>query len=313
MKGIVFEEFGGPDKLRMDELAVPLPAGGEIQIRVSYAGVNPLDWKVREGLARGWHPHTLPIVPGFDCAGTVSLIGPGVTDFAVGDRVYAYIKKKTIQWGTYAQFATCDSSQAAPIPKNLTMAEAASLPVVALTAWQAVMERAPVKSGQTALIHAGAGGCGGIAIQLAKASGATVFTTASGKNHNYVRKLGADRAIDYTKEDFTSILQEEAGGADLVLVTADGIEKKSFQALKEGGTLVSIVNEPDQKEAAARSVTASFISVEPNGSQLRTLTALIEGGQVGPLEVIEMRIDDAAQAHTESQSGHVRGKIVLKI
>jgi len=313
MRAIVFDEFGGVEKLRIDELPEPLPAGGEIQIRVSYAGVNPLDWKVRAGLVKDWLPFEFPIIPGFDCAGTVSSVGPGVTGFAVGDRVYAYIKKKKIQWGTYAEFATCSAEHAAPIPANLTMAEAASLPVVALTAWQAVMETFPIKAEQTVLIHAGAGGCGSVAIQLAKSVGATVYTTASSKNHDYVQKLGADRAIDYNKEEFASILHETCGGADFILVSANGVEDKSYAALKEGGSLVSIVGEPDAKKAASRGVKASFISVEPSGSQLRAFTALIENGQLGPLEVVEMRLEDAAQAHRESQTGHVRGKIVLKV
>ncbi|PCI34134.1 MAG: hypothetical protein COB53_11935 [Elusimicrobia bacterium] len=313
MHGIIFEQFGGPEKLLITELPEPLPSSGEIQIRIAYAGVNPIDWKVREGLAKGWLPFELPIVPGFDCAGIVSMVGPGVTEFKEGDRVYAYIKKKKIQWGTYAELVTCPVTQAAPMPQNLTLAEAASLPLSALTAWQAVMETAPIKVGQNVLVHAGAGGFGGIAIQLAKAAGAKVFTTASAKNHAVVRKLGADRAIDYNNEDFLSVLLAEAGGADIVFLNVEGIEEKSLAATKDDGRIVSIVGAPDPKEAAARGITASLVSVEPSGLQLRALTALIENGQVGPLEVLEMRLEDAAQAHKESQTGHVCGKIVLKI
>jgi NADPH2:quinone reductase len=313
MRAIVIDEFGGSEKMRAAEVPEPLPAGGEIQIRVAYAGVNPIDWKVREGLAQEWLPHEFPIILGFDCAGTVSAVGPGVTEFQVGDAVYAYVKKSRIQWGTYAELVSVPAKHAAPVPRNLTAAEAASLPVVSLTAWQAVMETAPVESGQTVLVHAGAGGCGGIAIQLAKAAGAKVYTTASAKNHDYVRKLGADRPIDYNEEDFAEILHNEAEGADLVLVAAEGTEAKSFSALKPGGALVSIVGEPDPAKAAERRVRASFFGVEPSGSQLRALTALIEDGRIGPLEVVEMRIEEAAQALDESRAGHVRGKIVLKL
>ena len=197
MKAIVIDAFGGPDRLRAAEVPTPKASAGEVVIELACTSVNPVDWKIREGMLSGLFPHTFPLILGWDAAGTVSDTGEAVNEFSVGDRVYAYCRKPTVQWGTYAEYVAVPASAVAAMPANLSFAEAAAIPLVGLTSWQVLFDAANLRAGQTVLIHAGAGGLGSIAIQLAKNAGATVFTTASAANHEYVRSLGADHVIDY--------------------------------------------------------------------------------------------------------------------
>jgi NADPH2:quinone reductase len=315
MKAMVIEDFGGPEQLKLADLPTPTPADDEVLIEVAYTSVNPVDWKIREGMLTDVFPHHFPLIPGWDAAGTVSALGSNATGFAIGEKVYAYCRKPEVQYGTYAEFVAVDRAAVAPMPTNLSFAEAATIPLTGLTSWQALFDFAGLKAGQKALIHAGAGGIGSLAIQFAKNAGASVITTASLGNHDYVKRLGADAAVDYASEDFAAAVTElEPDGIDVVYDAAGGeTQRRSYEVLKPGGVMVSIVDAPDGELAERYGVKAGFVFVEPNGAQLREIAGLIEAGKVKPAAIEEMNLEDAATAQERSKAGHVRGKIVLKI
>ncbi len=315
MKAMVIENFGGPEQLKLADIPVPTPEDDEVLIELAYTSVNPVDWKIREGMLKDMMPHGFPLVPGWDAAGAVSAVGGNVTEFNVGDRVYAYCRKPRVQHGTYAEFVTVDEAAVAPMPANLSFAEAATIPLTGLTNWQSLFEFAELKADQVVLIHAGAGGIGSLAVQFAKHAGAKVITTASTRNHDYVKGLGADAAIDYASENFVDVVRvAEPQGIDVVYDTIGGeVQRQSYEVLKPGGVLVSIVAQPDQEVAQKYNVKAGFVLVEPDGSQLRKISALVESGAVKPATFEEMRLEDAAEAQERNKARHVRGKIVLKI
>lgn len=315
MKAIAIETFGGSDRLKLMDLPVPEPADDEIRIEVACAGVNPVDWKMREGMLKDAFPHGFPLIPGWDAAGTVHATGSAVTAFRPGDKVYAYCRKPQVQWGTYAEYVTVSAGVAAPIPPNLSFAQAATVPLAALTAWQALISFALLVPGQTVLIHAGAGGVGGFAIQFAKHRGAKVYTTARAVNHDYVRGLGADAAIDYTTQDFVSAVKAlEPPGVDVLLDTVGGDTlERSYRAVRPDGVLVSIVDLPDPRTAELFNIRSGYVFVEPNGEQLREIGRLMEAGMVRPPAIEEMPLEAAAAAQDKSRAGHVRGKIMLKV
>lgn len=240
--------------------------------------------------------------------------GAGVTTFGVGDRVYAYCRKPTVQWGTYAEHVAVAADHVAPMPANTSFAQAAGVPLVGLTSWQSLFDAGELGAGQSVLVHAGAGGTGGMAVQFAKHAGATVYTTASAANHDYVCGLGADVVIDYRAEDFVAAVHKASpDGVDLVYVTAAGVIDASYRAIRPGGRLVSIVEQPDPDAAKRHEVETRYVFVEPNGAQLREITGLIEAGAAATLPITEYPLADAAKAHAESEAGHVRGKIVLNV
>lgn len=315
MKAIAIERYGGPDVVRVMEMPNPTPMPGELLIGVAYASINPVDWKIREGWLRDLFPSEFPIILGWDAAGTVVGVGEGVAQFKPGDRVFAYCRKDRIHDGTYAEFTTVSESAAAPVPRGLDLASAAAIPLTSLTAWQALHDIARIEPKQTVLIHGGAGGVGGMAVQIAKYAGAKVYTTARTPNHGYVKELGADLAIDYTKERFSeSIRRHERQGVDIVLDTIGGdVQRESYSVLKRGGRLVALVEPPDLEEAARHEVRAEFMFVRPDGEQLRRIGHLLELGRLRAPQIEIVRLDDAAEAMSRSQSGHVRGKIVLRI
>ena len=209
MKAAVIESFGDLDKIKLTTIPEPVAGDDEVLISVSYAGVNPVDGKIVKGLLKDRMPYQFPIVLGWDGAGEVVAIGKTVTNIKLGDKVHAYFRKPEIRWGTFCERATCLAKDVAIVPEKLSMQEAAVIPLAALTAWQALFDTAHLKAGQTVLIHAGAGGVGSYAIQLAKNAGAKVYTTASASNHSYVHKLGADVVIDYTKESVTQRIKKD--------------------------------------------------------------------------------------------------------
>jgi NADPH:quinone reductase len=250
MKAMIINGFGGADRLQMAEVPTPTGQADEVLLRVAYAGVNPVDWKIREGMLEGLFPHRFPLVLGWDAAGTVAAVGTAVNNFEVGDKVYAYCRKPIVQWGTYAEYMAMASSAVAPMPANLTFAQGAAIPLTALTSWQALFDAGQLKAGQSVLIHAGAGGTGGMAIQFAKHAGATVFTTASAGNYEYVRSLGADHVIDYQRQSFVEVIKNKSpDGVDLAYVTVGGdVLRNSYRVMKPGGALVSIVEAPTSKK-----------------------------------------------------------------
>lgn len=315
MKAIVIESFGDVEKLHFDEVPTPQPGDNEVQIQILYTGVNPVDWKIREGYLKKKFPHEFPIILGWDAAGIVTATGKNVRKLKKGDEVFAYCRKPTVKWGTYAEFTCFDADNVALKPKNINFAQAAGVPLAGLTAWQALFDFAKLKKGETILIHAGAGGVGGLAIAFAKNAGANVITTASTENHAYVKKLGAHHAIDYRKNNFDQELKKLAPqGVDVVLDTIGGDTLiKSLDVLKPQGRLVSIIEQLDPKIAQDKNIRFGYVFVSPNGLQLKQIAELIEQGKVLPPNIHELPFSDAKKAQELSKTGHTKGKIVLKV
>lgn len=315
MKAMVIHGFGGPDQLVPETLPVPHPDDGEIRIKIAYAGVNPVDFKIREGLLQTRVEHKFPIVLGWDAAGEVVELGHGAKGFHKGDLVYAYCRKPVIQWGCYTEHVVVPDHFAAKKPENLTLAEAASVPLSGLTAWQALFEKARLKKGETVLIHAGAGGVGGFAIQWAKWKGAHVITTAKAEDHAYVYAFGADAAIDYSRHQVAEEVRKmHKDGIDVVFDTVGGkVFEESYKCLKKGGRIVSLLNQPNEELDAHFSVKSFYHFVTPNGSQLQEMTTLFESGLAKPLEIYEFPLVEGGKAQTYLEEGRFRGKIVLKI
>lgn len=314
MKAVYIRQFGDSKTLEIGEVPTPEPAADELQIRIDHTSVNPVDWKIREGYLESMIPHEFPLILGWDAAGTVSKVGADVTSFAVGDEVYSYTRRPTVQLGTYAEYTVVDASAVAPKPKSLSFAEAATVPLVALTAWQALVDFAEVASGENVFITAGAGGVGSFGIQFAKDRGANVVTTASERNHDYVRSLGADHVVDYTKGDTVAAVRSWSDSIDVVFDCAGGDSlAEGWDVVKDGGRLVSIVDTPSEELATAKNVRAGFVFVTPNGKELAQIGALIDEGKVEVPHLQVKSVQEAAAALDENQDRHVRGKVALKI
>ncbi|MFD0048498.1 NADP-dependent oxidoreductase [Actinomycetes bacterium NPDC127524] len=309
MKAIVIEQYGGKEQLKEAEMKKPEAGENEIIIKLEATSINPIDWKLREGYLKEMLPFEFPIILGWDAAGTVDSIGSGVTDFKPGDRVFA--RPATTNRGTYAEYAAVDDILAAKIPDNVSFEEAASIPLAGLTAYQALFDFGEVKEGDKVLIHAGAGGVGSLAVQLAKNAGAYVATTAGTQNVEFMKSLGADEVIDYKKQDFEKILHDY----DFVLDSMGGeIQEKSFSVLKEGGKMPSLVSEPDKELAEKKKIKAASIWLNPNGQQLEELAKLMEEGKLKAIigETFPLSAEGIRQAHEKSESHHAKGKIVIK-
>ena len=315
MPAALIHSFGGVESVAIEEIPIPLPLENEVQIAIKCAGVNPVDWKIAEGLLKSRMPHQFPITLGWDAAGEISQVGPQVTAFKVGDPVFAYCRKETIHDGTYASYICVNSSHAAHKPANLSYAQAASVPLSSLTAWQSIYDTAHLKPGETILVHAGAGGVGGFAIQFAKLMGAHVITTTSPAHTDYAYQLGADEVIDYTQYDFAdAILKKYPEGVDVVFDTVgEETLKRSYQAVKEGGRLVTIAGVIDKTLADARHVQASFVFVHPDGQELSTIGSLYNSGKIQPHHIQEVPLSEVCSALRKSREGHTQGKIILQI
>jgi NADPH2:quinone reductase len=313
MRAMAIEEFGGPDRVKPMTLSRPKPTRGQILIRVVAAGVNPVDWKIRDGLLRDALPHAFPIILGWDVAGIVDELGEGASRFRKGDKVWAYARKPVIQWGTWAEFVAVPETSASILPPRLLFEEAASVPLAALTAHQG-LAKAGVRSGETVLVHAAAGGVGHFAVQLARNLGAKVYGTAGTSNQEFVLGLGADGALDYTREDFREALRRfSPEGVHVVLdcVGGDALVR-SFDVLRPGGRVVSIVD-PQVGAHAPAGFRADYVFVEPSGDQLEALAGLFPRQKLRTHVSKIYPLREAAQALTESQAGHVRGKLVLAL
>lgn len=315
MKAVVIDQFGGPETLKLKNIAVPQPTDNQVQIQIAYAAVNPVDWKIREGKLKSRLPHEFPIILGWDGSGTLSAVGKNVRNFKVGDEVYGYFRQSVVQTGTYAEYVCIDASQIALKPKNLSFAQAAAIPLGALTAWQSLFDSAKLKKGETILIHAGAGGVGSMAIQLAKVAEAYVITTASASKQKYVKSLGADWVIDYNKQDFVAeIAKKFPDGIDVVCdLLGEETYRSSFKVLRPGGRIVSLLEVSDPLLAEKYRVTPSYVFVSPSGTQLQKIAELIEQGKVQPPVIEEMRLEEAAMAQEKVKAGHTLGKIVLEV
>ena len=307
MSAIRIHEFGGRDVLKYEQAPRPTPGTGEMLVRVHAAGVNPVDWKVRQSGGRMLNAK-LPFTLGYDVSGVVEQMGEGLSQFRVGDEVFAYLSLS--RGGGYAQYAIVKFDEAAKKPKKSSHVEAAAVPLAALTAWQALFDTAKLEKGQTILIHAGAGGVGHFAVQLAKWKGAKVIATASKDNLGFLKQLGADETIDYRSQRFEDVARD----VDVVLDSIGGdTQARSFGVLKKNGILVSIVGRPAPQKASDAGVRAAGILVKPDADALAQIARLIDDGQVKPVVSTTLPLAEVARAHELSETGHARGKIVLVV
>ena len=307
MKAVRIHAFGGPEVLQIDEIATPVPQAGEVLVKVAAASVNPVDWKVRAGYLQAVFNQSFPIALGEDFAGVVAAAGADVTDVKVGDEVYGSIS--VVRGGSYAEYLTASANDYALKPKSLDFAQAASLGVAALTAWQA-FDTANLQAGQKVLIHAAAGGVGSMAVQLAKARGAYVIGTASARNADFVKSLGADEVIDYAATKFEDVVKD----VDVVFDLMGGdTQARSYGVLKRGGWLVSAAQPPNADQLAAHGLQGQMVGMRPDRAQFDQLTTLIEAGKVKPIIETVLPLAEIAKAHELSQTGRTRGKIVLQV
>jgi NADPH2:quinone reductase len=330
MRAMVFDSYGEPDVMSLREAPVPEPQDGEVLIRVGYAGVNPSDSKARSGQSAraGYRVRGVdfPFVTGMDAAGVVERTGSNVNGFGQGDRVITWSAADGKTWGSYAEFMRVPARNVSPMPKSLSFAQAAAVPVAALTAFQALFhaEKGGMIPGQNVLIHGAAGGVGSFAVQFAKSGGLLVATTCGANNAAYVRSLGADRVIDYKTEDLGRAIRDwSAEGVDVVLdVVGSTTLPYALDMLRPGGRLVSILTvtadgdiERDRKEAEARGVRkiSFIIDFERAQESMREIANLIDAGLVHVPPINVLALEDAVLAHQMIETGHVRGKLVLKI
>lgn len=308
MKAIRMHGYGGLDVLSYDEVVRPEPGADEVLVRVRAAGINPVDWKIREGLGKEWFGHQLPLIPGCDLAGVVESVGPKVKGLQPGDPVYGFVNLK--RCGAYAEFALATEGEVIRKPETLDFVQAAAVPVATLTSWQALFDIAHLAAGQRVLIHGAAGGVGSMAVQLAKAKGAWVAGTASARNAQFLRDFCVDQVIDYQAVRF----EEAVRDLDVVLDTIGGdTQARSFGVLKKGGVLVSTVGEPEEARCAEFGVQGVMFLVQPNAAQLAEIAQLIEAGKVRPYVETILPLTEARRAQELSQTGHTRGKIVLEV
>jgi NADPH:quinone reductase-like Zn-dependent oxidoreductase len=306
-RAIRIHSFGGPEVLQQDEIEVRAPHDGEMLVRVMAAGVNPVDSKIRQGGFPAVGEDKLPYVPGRDVAGEVVALGTGVTLFSERDRIYAM---PAYDRGCYAELVIVREDEAAFAPPILSTTQAGGTPLAALTAWQGLFQHGHLVAGQKVLIHGGAGGVGHIAVQFARAKGAHVYATASAKDLDFVRALGADVAIDYQ----TQMFEDEAKNMDLVYDLIGGeTQERSFAILKRGGRLVSTLNEPSQDKAAERGARAMRYTAHESGHQLEEIGELIGLEKVKVHVAHSFPLAQAARAQKALQEDHIRGKIVLTV
>lgn len=310
MKAVQVHNYGGPEVLRFEDAPRPTPGPGELLVKVQAASVNALDWKARAGYVKDVFPLPLPYIPGWDVSGVVDAIGPGVSKFKKGDEVFAISGGAIGGKGTYAEYVVLKETEAALKPKSIDHIHAAAIPVVAVTAWQALFDQAGLSNGQKVLIHGAAGGVGSVAVQLAKWKGAYVIGTASGKNQGFVRELGVDEPIDYEKTRFEDVVHD----VDVVLDTLGGdTQNRSWKVLKKGGFLVSIVAPPSAEEAAKYGVRSAFMASHPSSTELSEIAKLVDAGKLKPVVETVLPLSDARRAHELGEKGHGRGKTVLKV
>lgn len=308
MKAILMNDYGGPDVLEYSETADPVAGPGEIVVDIHAASLNPADWKVREGYRKNDVKMDFPHILGRDFSGVVREVGPDAGEFSKGDAVFGVMDQG--QEGTYAEAVAIKAELVAKKPPTLSHPEAAALALTGLTALVALEDTVQLKSGETILIHGGSGGVGGFAVQYAKHVGAKVFTTASARNHDYVKSLGADEAIDYSAQDFTGALPK----CDVVFDTIGGeVHARSYNVLKPGGRMAHIVAGPKDFEPPRSDVTVVRPKVARDRAHLERIIELVESGAVKPPEITQMPLADAAEAQEISKTGHIRGKIILVV
>jgi NADPH:quinone reductase-like Zn-dependent oxidoreductase len=332
MKAVICEQYGGPEVLELADVDPPQLGPNGVLVRVHASSVNPVDWKLRKGMLSAMWKLRFPVIWGCDHSGVVEQVGSAVTFFKPGDEVYGCKHGKVAQTyrGTYAEYVVVPENTLARKPARLNHEEAAAIPLAALTAWQALVEMGRLQAGQRVLVHAAAGGVGVFAVQIAKALGAHVAATASARNHDFLRELGADEVIDYAREK----IEDKLSGYDIVL---DGVGQSvwssSFKVLKRGGHLFTLTPPTPEKPsgkfrffatagtaigaATTRAILTgkkfALVSIKPRGGDLEKINALIEAGKVHPVIEKIFPLEQIADAHRLSEGGHVRGKIVVQI
>ncbi|GAA4906841.1 NADPH:quinone reductase-like Zn-dependent oxidoreductase [Actinomycetospora succinea] len=307
MRAVRIHGFGDESVLAVETAPVPEPGPGDVLVRVHAAGVNPVDSLVRQGVFTV-SDRPLPWIPGWDFAGTVVAVGSATTRWSVGDVVYG--RPSLARDGSYAQYLAVDAGEIAAIPRALSSESAAAVPLVTLTAWKALFDLGGLGSGGTVLVHAGAGGVGTMAVQLARHRGAKVVATASGDGIELARSLGADEVVDHRNEDFAA----RGRFADVVLDTVGGRTlERSYGVVVPGGTLVTIAGVPDVATAAGLGITAQTFVLDSNGPRLADIAGLIDGGDLRPVVTRVFDLDEVAQAHRLIDSGRTRGKVVLRV
>jgi len=316
MRAIVVEKYGGPEQLRPMSFPRPDPGEGEVLLRVVSAGVNPLDCRIRSGAMRDLLDCRLPMIPGWDVAGLVEEFGKGAAGrFRKGDRVWAFAGKAKVQWGSYAEYVTVPEPSVAKIPAKLLYEEAAAVPVAALAARQALFSRPGVGEGSTVLIHGAGGGVGHFAVQFAKNAGARVVGTASRTKQSFILGLGAEVGVDYTTEDFPEAVRRAVpDGVDLVIdLVGRKTLARSYELLKRGGRLVSLVEKPNEQAASERGAEAHMLLVEPSGEQLAVIGEMFDQKRLKTHVQKIYPLAKAAEAHRVLEEGHVQGKLVLNL
>ena len=317
MKAIFYEQHGTADVLQIGERPTPEPQDHEVLVEVVATSVNPIDRRLRSGELQEYITRTFPVVPGWDLAGRIVKVGAKVTDWQIGDEVLGLAFTWSIQHGSYAEYCPIDATSITHKPASISFEQAAALPLVSLTAWQALSEFGQLQAGQSVFIQAGAGGVGSVAIPMAKHLGAKVYTTTSAKNRDYVKSLGADVVIDYNSEDYESSLREhEPDGVNLVLeaLLGNGTAEAAIRLAKDGGRVAYMNNEPpEMDEIERRDIKAEFLHHRPDGDMLTELVGLYQSGNI-TLPNIQVRpLEEAMDAHLESERGHTKGKVVLRL
>src|ERR1035437_4252390 len=308
MKAIQIHEFGGPEVLKLEDAPRPEPNADEVLIKVFASGVNPVDWKIREGHAKGKFPVNFPLIPGWDVSGEIEEVGSDIVNFRKGDEVYS--RPNPTRNGTYAEYVVVKATEVGKKPQSIDHEYAAAVPLAGLTAWQALFDHGQLEPGQKVLIHAAAGGVGTFAVQFAKWNRAYVIGTASEENIDFVKQLGADEVIDYKKEKF----EDKVKDVDLVIDLVGGdTQKRSLQVLKKGGRLITTVKAENQEEAKAKNIHVEGFMAQSDPEDLEQIAQLIDSGKVKPIIAKILPLEKAAEAQKLSEEGHTRGKIVLKV
>jgi NADPH:quinone reductase-like Zn-dependent oxidoreductase len=310
VRAAVYDRFGGADVLSVREIDDPPVGPDTVLVRARATSVNPVDWKIREGYLQGAYPHHLPIVPGWDVAGVVEAVGPAVrTGLQVGDEVYGYVRRDDIALGTTAELVAAPERTVTRKPAGLSFEEAAALPLVGLTAYQGVVEALQIGAGERLLVHAASGGVGHVAVQVAKARGATVIGTASPANHAWLRELGADEVLDYAAGPISKQLEDVGGKVDAVLdlIGGDALEDAPAQ-VHDASRVVSIVDAATVLELGGR-----YVFVRPDRQHLDALSALVDDGSLRVTVAETFSLDQVADAHRLSEGGHPQGKVVVTL
>lgn len=309
MRAAQISKYGGQDAMTTNEAPKPAPGPGQVLVQVHAAGVNPFDWKVREGFMQQWAPLTFPATLGGDCSGVIAELGEGVTDFTIGQEVFGEANSVSGN-GSFAEFAPVPVKTLAPKPQSLSFEQAAALPLASASAYLAIIETLNVQSGQRVLIHGGAGGIGSFAIQIAKHLGAYVAATAKAADAEYVQSLGADEVIDYQTEQFDQKLHDFDAAFDTV---GGETYSRSFGVLKSGGHIASMVEKVNSELAEKHGVTAHYISSEATSDRLQRVSALLEKGALTIHIDKTFPLDQTAEALEYVKNGQHKGKVVITV